>query len=72
LANALFAAMNQKPDIEFVDMPPSVRNQYQYFTQADITKIRAAGYKKDITPLEDSVKDYVQNYLQKDNYLSAG
>jgi ADP-L-glycero-D-manno-heptose 6-epimerase len=71
LANALFAAMNQKPDIEFVDMPPSVRNQYQYFTQADITKIRAAGYKKDITPLEDAVKDYVQNYLQKDNYLSA-
>ncbi|MGD0785248.1 MAG: ADP-glyceromanno-heptose 6-epimerase [Sedimentisphaerales bacterium] len=71
LTNALFAAMGQKPNIEFVDMPPSVRNQYQYFTQADITKIRATGYKKDITPLEDAVKDYVQNYLQKDNYLSA-
>jgi ADP-L-glycero-D-manno-heptose 6-epimerase len=71
VANALFAAMNQKPNIEFVDMPPSVKNQYQYFTQADITKIRAAGYKKDITPLEDSVKDYVQNYLKSDSFLAA-
>jgi len=69
LANALFAAMGQKPDIEFIDMPPNVRNQYQYFTQADIGKIRAAGYKKDITPLEDAVKDYVQNYLIPDRYL---
>jgi ADP-L-glycero-D-manno-heptose 6-epimerase len=69
LANALFVAMNQKPNVEFIDMPPSVRNQYQYFTQADIAKLRAAGYKKDITLLEDAVKDYVQNYLIPDRYI---
>jgi ADP-L-glycero-D-manno-heptose 6-epimerase len=69
LANALFAAMDLKPNIEFIDMPPAVRNQYQYFTQADITKLRKAGYKKEITPLEEAVKDYVQNYLIPDKYL---
>jgi ADP-L-glycero-D-manno-heptose 6-epimerase len=71
LANALFAAMGKQPNIEFIDTPPQIRDKYQYFTQADITKLRKAGCKKEITPLEDSVKDYVQNYLQKDNYLSA-
>jgi ADP-L-glycero-D-manno-heptose 6-epimerase len=69
LANALFAAMNLRPDIEFIDMPSAVRNQYQYFTQADISRLRAAGCKKDITPLEDAVRDYVQNYLIPDRYL---
>ncbi|MFA5291660.1 MAG: ADP-glyceromanno-heptose 6-epimerase [Phycisphaerae bacterium] len=69
LAGALFAAMDLNPDIEFIDMPSNVRAHYQYFTQADIGKICAAGYKKDITPLEDAVKDYVQNYLQPDKYL---
>jgi ADP-L-glycero-D-manno-heptose 6-epimerase len=52
-------------------MPDSIRNQYQYFTQADITKLRDAGYKKEITLLEDAIGDYVQNYLQKDACLSS-
>lgn len=69
LANALFAAMNLQPNIEFVDMPEILRDKYQYFTQAEIGKIRAAGYKKEFTSLEDAVKDYVQNYLQQDKYL---
>ena len=69
LANALFAAMNLKPNIEFIDMPKILSDKYQYFTQADITKLRAAGYDKEITSLEDAVKDYVQNYLIPDRYI---
>jgi len=69
LAKAVFAAMGKSPNIEYIDMPDSVRNQYQYFTEADITKLRNAGYKKQITQLEDAVKDYVQYYLQKNSYL---
>ncbi|MBU1260008.1 MAG: ADP-glyceromanno-heptose 6-epimerase [Planctomycetes bacterium] len=71
LANALFAAMNLKPDIEFIDMPEILRDKYQYFTQADISKLRAAGCKSQITSLENAVKDYVQNYLVPNRYLSA-
>ncbi|OQA00598.1 MAG: ADP-L-glycero-D-manno-heptose-6-epimerase [Planctomycetes bacterium ADurb.Bin401] len=69
LANALFAAMKMLPNIEYIDMPDVLRDKYQYFTQADIGKIRNAGYKKEIAPLEDAVKDYVQNYLIPDKYL---
>jgi len=50
-------------------MPESIRNQYQYYTCADITNLRKACYNKETTPLEDAIKDYVQNYLQKDGYL---
>jgi ADP-L-glycero-D-manno-heptose 6-epimerase len=70
LAKAVFAAMGKKPNIEYIDMPDSVRNQYQYFTQADIAKIQNAGYKKPITSLEESAKDYVSNYLTQNAYLS--
>ena len=69
LVKAVFAAMDKKPNIEYIEMPDSIRNQYQYFTKADITKLRNAGYKKDPTPLEDAIKDYVQNYLRKSEYL---
>jgi ADP-L-glycero-D-manno-heptose 6-epimerase len=71
LANALFAAMNLQTSIEFTDMPDVLRDKYQYFTQADIGKIRGAGYKKETTSLEDAVRDYVVNYLQVEKYLSA-
>lgn len=69
LTNALFAAMKRLPNIEYTDMPDVLRDKYQYFTQADIGKIRGAGYKKEITSLEDAVKDYVQNYLMTEKYL---
>lgn len=69
LVKAVFAAMGKKPNIEFVEMPDSIKNQYQYYTCADITKIREAGCDKETMSLEDSIKDYVQNYLQKDEYL---
>lgn len=71
LVKAVFAAMGKEPNIEYIEMPESIRNQYQYYTCADITKLRKAGYKKEITPLEDAIKNYVQNYLQNDRYLEA-
>ena len=71
LVKAVFAAMGKKPNIEYIEMPESIRNQYQYFTEADITKLQKAGYKKEITPLEDAIKDYVQSYLQTDEYLTG-
>jgi ADP-L-glycero-D-manno-heptose 6-epimerase len=71
LAKAVFAAMGKKPNIEYIDMPDSVRNQYQYFTEADITKLRDIGYDKQITSLEESVRDYVTQYLEQDAYLSG-
>ena len=71
LVKAVFAAMGKTPKIEYIEMPDSIRNQYQYFTQADITKLHQAGYNKKTTPIEDAIKDYVQNYLQKDGYLEG-
>jgi len=71
LVSAVFNTMGKSVNIEYIDMPDSIRNQYQYFTQADITKLRSAGYKKQTVPLEDAIKNYVQNYLQKDGYLTA-
>ena len=71
LAKAVFAAMGKKLNIEYIDMPDSVRNQYQYFTEADITKLHNIGYEKQIISLEESVRDYVVNYLQKSAYLDG-
>lgn len=69
LAKATFAALNIEPQIDFVDTPEDIRDKYQYFTQANMSKLRLIGYKKPFTSLEDSVKDYVSNYLAGDNYL---
>ena len=63
LARSVFAALGREPRIEYIEMPESIRDKYQYFTQADISKIRAAGYDRPITSLEDGVRDYVVNYL---------
>ena len=63
LAEAVFKAMNREPNIEFIEMPESLRDKYQYFTQAEMNRIRAAGYDHGFTSLEDGVNDYVQNYL---------
>jgi len=63
LTRAIFAALNREPEIRFIDMPEALRGKYQYYTCADISKLRAAGYSKPITPLAESVRDYVQNYL---------
>jgi ADP-L-glycero-D-manno-heptose 6-epimerase len=64
LAQALFAAMGVPPRIRFIDMPPAIRDKYQYHTQADMTKLRAAGYSAPFLQIEEGVRRYVQEYLQ--------
>ncbi len=71
LAKATFKAMDKKANINYIEMPENIKDKYQYFTEADITKLRKAGYDGETTSLEDAIKDYVQNYLQKDEYLGA-
>jgi ADP-L-glycero-D-manno-heptose 6-epimerase len=63
LARAIFAALGREPNIEFIDMPEVLRGKYQYYTRADISKLRATGYTRPLTPLGEAVRDYVQNYL---------
>jgi ADP-L-glycero-D-manno-heptose 6-epimerase len=69
LANSVFAALNKKPKIEFIEMPEAIREKYQYFTRADISRLRAAGYEGKITSLENAVAGCVQNYLVPDKRL---
>jgi ADP-L-glycero-D-manno-heptose 6-epimerase len=71
LVNAIFAALGRPPRIEFVEMPESMREKYQYFTRADVTKLHAAGFLQPATPLWDAVKDYVQEYLIPERWLSV-
>jgi ADP-L-glycero-D-manno-heptose 6-epimerase len=63
LVSAIFAALNLPPKIDFIDMPEHLRAKYQYHTCADISKLRALGYKEALTPLDAAVSDYVGNYL---------
>jgi ADP-L-glycero-D-manno-heptose 6-epimerase len=69
LAKAIFSALGKPANIRFVDMPEELRKKYQYFTQADITKVRQSGYSKPVTPLGDAVADYVRNYLVREKRL---
>ena len=69
LVNAIFAALDRKPQIDFVDMPEHLRSKYQYYTCADVTKLRHSGYDAEITPLADAVRDYVVNYLVPGKHL---
>jgi ADP-L-glycero-D-manno-heptose 6-epimerase len=69
LTRAIFAALGREPEIEFIDMPEVLRDKYQYFTQADIAKLRASGYTRPMTPLNEAVGDYVRNYLVSDRRL---
>jgi len=69
LTRAIFAALGREPAIDFVDLPEVLRGKYQYFTQADIGKLRATGYDRPGTPLADAVRDYVQGYLVPDRRL---
>jgi ADP-L-glycero-D-manno-heptose 6-epimerase len=70
LADAVFAAMDRPRDVEYVDMPETLRGKYQYFTQASMDKLREAGCPVQFTSLEEAAKDYVQGYLEsEDPYL---
>jgi ADP-L-glycero-D-manno-heptose 6-epimerase len=70
LMNALGTACGRAPNIEFVDIPPEIRPNYQYFTEAKLTRLRQAGYNAPFTPLEAAVTDLVTHHLaQSDPYL---
>lgn len=70
LAKATWNALGLEEKIEYVEMPENIKDKYQYYTQANITKLREVGYNKEMTSLEDGVKDYVTNYLdQTDQYM---
>jgi ADP-L-glycero-D-manno-heptose 6-epimerase len=64
LASAIFSALDMPRDVTYVPTPENIRASYQYFTEADLTKLRAAGYNNPFTSLETAVKDYVGGYLQ--------
>jgi ADP-L-glycero-D-manno-heptose 6-epimerase len=63
MANALFAALMKPLKINWLEMPDNIKDQYQYFTEANMNKLRAAGYDKPFSTLEEGVQDYVANYL---------
>lgn len=67
LATNTFKAMGKGNNIVFIDIPEDIRDKYQYFTEANMNKLIAAGYDKEFTSLEDGVNDYVKNYLCKQN-----
>jgi ADP-L-glycero-D-manno-heptose 6-epimerase len=68
LAKNTFKSMSKEEQIEFIDTPQDIREKYQYYTEADMSKLRKAGYEREFHSLEDGVKDYVQNYLIGKNY----
>jgi ADP-L-glycero-D-manno-heptose 6-epimerase len=65
LAEAVFKAAGQPAKITYVDTPRAIRDHYQYFTQAEMGRLKTAGYTAPLTSLEDGVADYVQTYLAK-------
>jgi ADP-L-glycero-D-manno-heptose 6-epimerase len=68
LAKATFAGLDMAPDIRFIDMPEDIRDKYQYFTEADMSKLRSVGYNRPFRTLEEGVEDYVRNYLATGQY----
>ncbi len=69
LAKSTFAALEKVPVIEYIDTPEDIRDKYQYFTEAGMSKLRNAGYKNEFYSLEKGVDDYVRNYLVPGKYL---
>jgi ADP-L-glycero-D-manno-heptose 6-epimerase len=69
LAGCIFNSMYKPQSIEYIDMPDTLSDKYQYYTQATVDKLRKAGYKKEFYSLEDGVDDYVKNYLVKGKRL---
>jgi ADP-L-glycero-D-manno-heptose 6-epimerase len=65
LIAAMFAALGREPAIEYIEMPAAIRDSYQYFTQAETANLRRAGYNAAFAPLEDTVRRYVTQYLDR-------
>ena len=68
LVKATFFAMDLNPEIQYIDMPEDIRNTYQYYTQAEMQKIKTAGYNEKMFSLEEGVDNYIRNYLSKNEY----
>jgi ADP-L-glycero-D-manno-heptose 6-epimerase len=69
LVKNTFSAVNKEPKINFIDTPIDIRDKYQYFTEANMTKLKSIGYSQPFHTLEEGVKDYVQNYLEGHKYF---
>jgi len=69
LVKATFSGLDKSPEIKYIDMPEDIRDTYQYFTEADMHKIRAAGYTQPFYSLEKGVDDYVRNYLAEKKFF---
>jgi len=69
LVNAIFTTLELPSNIEFVDTPEDIRDKYQYFTEADMSKMRAAGYDQPLSTLEEGVREYVTDYLKNTSYF---
>jgi ADP-L-glycero-D-manno-heptose 6-epimerase len=69
LGRAVFSALQVEESIEFIDTPADIRDKYQYFTEADMAKLQAAGYEQPFYSLEEGVRDYVSKYLVSEQYL---
>lgn len=67
LATNVMTSLGKAPHITYIDMPEDLQGRYQYFTEASMAKLRAAGYNANFHSLEDGVKDYVQNYLMHED-----
>jgi ADP-L-glycero-D-manno-heptose 6-epimerase len=70
LAKSIFSAMNINENIEFIDMPKDIRDKYQYFTEANMTKLHNIGYNYSFYSLENGISDYVKNYLMPYKYFN--
>jgi len=68
LVKNTFAALNKETEIEFIDTPQDIRDKYQYFTEANMNKLKTIGYNKNFHSLEEGIEDYVKNYLSKQSY----
>jgi ADP-L-glycero-D-manno-heptose 6-epimerase len=71
LVTIIFKSLNKQANVEYIEMPESIRDKYQYFTQANLHKLFDAGYDQPITSLEDGINDYVKNYLILEKYLGT-
>ncbi|MFN8340520.1 MAG: ADP-glyceromanno-heptose 6-epimerase [Cyclobacteriaceae bacterium] len=69
LTKAVFHALELTPQIDFIDTPADIRDKYQYFTEANMNKLKSIGYPLPFTSLEDGATDYVRNYLSRDQYF---
>ena len=68
LTKNTFVAMGKEEAISFIDTPEDIRDKYQYYTEADVSKLVDSGYDTRFHTLEEGVKDYVENYLQNKVY----